>query len=224
MHVLNFIWNKVRKFVWNLKLSHACKINLELIVTISWDKNIEWHSLQFYVSRFLSLQPCNPWPSEDWKKVGKYEEKWEGWGLLEIKWMPSNNSRHMGSSCPSPFLSDGMFVSLSREDCKMEHRSWMRERRILRMELGSLQERCIRRKEQRSRMLGIQNSRKGSSCPCPCSSSPSDGRFCCMHKRRMVLRRKVRGLRNCQLVLHNCQQEHRILEREQRTQQMELRS
>jgi len=79
MHVLNFIWSKVRKFVWNLKLSHACKINLELIVTISWDTNIEWHSLRFHVSRFLSVQPCNPWPSKDWKKVGKYKEK-EGRG------------------------------------------------------------------------------------------------------------------------------------------------
>merc|ERR1719431_766701 len=79
------------------------------------------------------------------------------------------------------------------------------------MELGSLQEHCIRRKEQHSRMLGIQNSRKGSSYPCP--SSPSDGRFCCMHKRRMVLHRKVRGLRNCQLVLRNWRKElHKILQ------------
>merc|ERR1719278_1002719 len=92
------------------------------------------------------------------------------------------------------------------------------------MEPGSLQEHCIRRKEQRSRMLGIQNSRKGSSCPCPCSSSPSGGKFCCKHRRRMVLRKKVRGLRSCQLVLRNCLLEHRILEREQHTQQMELRS
>merc|ERR1711874_210207 len=36
-------------------------------------------------------------------------------------------------------------------------------------------------------MLDIHYSRTGSSYPCPCSSSPSDGRFCCTHIRRKEL-------------------------------------
>merc|ERR1719320_764577 len=111
----------------------------------------------------------------------------------------------MGSSCPFPFLSDGMFVFLSKEDCKMR-------------------EHCIGKKEQRSRMLGIRSSRKGSSYPCPYSSFPSGGKSCCMHTQMMVLRRKVQALRSCQLVLRNCQQEHCILGREQHNQQMVLHS
>merc|ERR1712072_1501222 len=53
------------------------------------------------------------------------------------------------------------------------------------MELHSLLlEHRIRMMELRIRMLDIHYSRTGSSCPCPCYSSPSDGRFYYMHRRR----------------------------------------
>merc|ERR1711881_499761 len=109
----------------------------------------------------------------------------------------------MGSSCPFPFLSYRMFVFLSREDCKRERRSWMRE--------------------LRSHMWGSQCSHKGSSYPSPCYSSPSDGRFCCKHRQMMGLRMKVQGRRNYQLVLRNCLRGHCTQKREQRNQQRELR-
>merc|ERR1711881_802672 len=125
----------------------------------------------------------------------------------------------MGSSCPFPFLSYRMFVFLSREDCKRERRSWMREHRILMRELGSSREHCIRMKELRSHMWGSQCSHKGPSYP-----SPSDGRFCCKHRQMMGLRMKVQGRRNYQLVLRNCLRGHCTQKREQRNQQRELHS
>eukprot|EP00091_Calanus_sinicus_P020031 TRINITY_DN5272_c0_g1_i1.p1 TRINITY_DN5272_c0_g1~~TRINITY_DN5272_c0_g1_i1.p1 ORF type:complete len:154 (+),score=3.79 TRINITY_DN5272_c0_g1_i1:995-1456(+) len=122
----------------------------------------------------------------------------------------------MGSSCPCPYSSlfDGKFFCVNRVGRiqRMEHHIRMKGlgNHNLMMELHNSQEHCIHKMVLRIRMLGIHCSHIRASCPCPCSSSPSGGKFCCMHKLRMEHHRMEQEHHNWKRVLRSCLQERHI--------------